>query len=170
MKNIITILMTGLLGIATAQTETNETKMKKDADFVKTAAEDGMMEVKLGQLAQTHAASEEVKKHAQHMVEDHGKANEELRSLASKKNITVPTSISDKMQRKYDDMAKLKGKEFDKKYIKCMVDDHQKAIDLFKKQAEKGNDAELKAWASGKISTLEGHLRMWEETNKMAAK
>ena len=164
MKNTFTKIAFMLFITASALTATAQSS--KDAKFVKCTAEDGMMEVKLGQLGVSKASSQEVKAHSKHMIDDHSKANEELKALAAKKNITLPSSISEKQQKCYDKLAKLEGKEFDKKYAKQMKCDHKKAVCSFKKQAKKGDDQELKSWASGKVSTLEHHLDMWEAVCK----
>ena len=162
MKKIFILFMMGCTSIITAQT----TVSKKDKKFAECAAKDGLMEVKLGQLALTKASNAEVKKHAQMMVDDHTKANDELKGVASKKGIALPTALDEKQQKSYDKFAKLDGKKFDKKYSKCMVKDHKKALCLFKKEAKKGKDSELKSWANGKVATLEHHKKMWEETCK----
>ncbi|MCE3259800.1 MAG: outer membrane protein-like protein, partial [Bacteroidetes bacterium] len=80
--------------------EFNESKfentgMEDDMEFVIDAADGGMLEVKLGELAKTKATSAEVKEHAQHMIDDHSKANEELKALAAQKNITLPVDLSE---------------------------------------------------------------------------
>jgi putative membrane protein len=168
MKNIIIksaflLLMTGSFFISRGQS-------RMDAKFAQHAAKDGLMEVQLGRLAQSKAVVPLVKQHAQHMIEDHGKANEELKTLAAKKNISLPTSLDDMMQKKYDKLAKLSGNKFDKKYTKCMVHEHKKAIGLFKKESKHGDDPELVGWATGKIPTLKNHLTMWKEACKTVKK
>lgn len=136
--------------------------MADDSGFVLKAAEGGLMEVQLGKLALKNASSAAVKKHAQMMVNDHGKANTELKTLAKSKNITLPTALGSEKQNKYDELKGKTGAEFDKDYTSYMVDDHKKDIEDFKKQAERGFDAEIKSWAAGKVPTLESHLQMWE--------
>lgn len=162
MKKILVLLLIGCSSIITAQTEVS----KKDKKFAKCAAKDGLMEVQISQLALAKASDSEVKKHAQMMIDDHTKTNEELKGVASKKGIVLPTALTMKQQKCYDKMAKLDGKAFDKKYSKYMVKDHKKALWLFKKEAKKGKDSDLKSWANGKVATLESHKKMWEETCK----
>ena len=164
MKNIFTKIALILFITASALVATAQSS--KDKKFAKCVTEDGMMEVKLAELALNKASSAEIKTHAQHMVDDHSKANQELKALAVKKNIILPTSISEKQQKRYDKLAKLDGKEFDKKFSKQMKCDHKKAVCVFKKQAKKGDDEELKSWASGKVSTMEHHLDMWKAVFK----
>jgi len=138
----------------------DDTKIEDDTEFAVTAADGGMVEVKLAELAQTNGSSKAVKDFAQNMIKDHSKANEELKALAKQKNITLPMSLSDDKQKDYDDMAKKKGKDFDKAYASYMVDDHQEDIKEFEKAAKDGKDPEVKSWAAGKVATLQHHLEM----------
>ncbi|MEJ7644528.1 MAG: DUF4142 domain-containing protein [Chryseolinea sp.] len=144
-----------------------DTKVEDDTEFAVAAADGGLLEVKLGELAVANGLSPEIKKFGQSMVDDHGKANQELKGLAEQKQITIPTTLSDKNQEKYDDLALKKGADFDEAYAEFMVKDHKDDIDAFKKEAEKGNDSELKAWAAEKVPVLEHHLMMAEAAEKM---
>jgi putative membrane protein len=169
-------LLTGVAACGGKKSETdskeiaedqNESKFdsvdtKGDAEFAVAAADGGMLEVQLGELAVSQASSATVKKFGQSMIDDHSKANEELKSLAAQKNITLPSTLSDKNQKRYDELAGKSGVEFDKAYAKFMVEDHKEDIDEFKKEADKGNDPDLKSWASGKVPVLEHHLSMAE--------
>lgn len=130
-----------------------------DAEFAVEAADGGLMEVQLGTLALTKASSPEVKQFAQMMVDEHSKANNELKSLAQQKNITLPTVMGDETKRKYDNLSEKSGAEFDKEYMDLMVKDHKEDIEEFEEQAEESKDAEIKAWASSKVATLREHLR-----------
>ena len=143
----------------------DSTQIERDTEFAVAAADGGLLEVQLGQLAVANASSPEVKKLGQTMVDEHSKANEELKALAATKNISLPGVLSEKNQKTYEDLAKKSGLEFDKEYSSFMVKDHKEDIDEFKKEAEKGNDSEIKSWAAGKVSTLEHHLMMAENAH-----
>jgi putative membrane protein len=147
-----------------ATTSTTARPSEADTKFAMEAADGGMMEVELGRLALTKATSPMVKQHAQMMVDDHGKANDELKSLAATKGITLPDSMSADHKKAYKNLSEKKGTAFDKAYTDMMVDDHKKDVDIFKDQADKGTDPDLKAWASGKVPTLQKHLDAWEMT------
>jgi putative membrane protein len=148
----------------------DDTNLEDDTEFAVAAADGGMMEVQLGQLAQTNASSAAVKQFAQTMIDEHSKANEELKTLAQQKNITLPTSLSDKKKKKYDDLAEKRGEDFDKDYIDFMVSDHKDDIDEFEKEADKGKDADVKTWASGKVPVLKHHLEMAQQTQDAVKK
>jgi putative membrane protein len=141
----------------------DDTNLEKDTEFAVNAADGGLYEVQLGQLAVANASSEQVKKFGQSMIDDHGKANEELKTTAQQKNISIPSALSEKKQKKYDDLAQKKGADFDKDYIDMMVSDHKDDIDAFEKEAKDGKDPDLKAWASNKLPTLRHHLEMAKE-------
>jgi putative membrane protein len=127
------------------------------ADFVKDAAQGGMAEVQLGQLALKNSQNPEIKKFAQMMVDDHGKANAELKTLAGKKNYTVPTDIGSHKST-LDKLQGLKGADFDKAYVDEMVSDHESDVKAFQKQGESGSDPELKAFAAKTATVVQKHL------------
>jgi putative membrane protein len=130
-----------------------------DAEFAVAAANGGMMEVQMGELAQRNGSSQAVKDFGKMMVEDHGKANEELKALAQQLNITLPDSMGSEKQNKYNELAQKTGQEFDRAYADLMVKDHQEDIEEFREQAQEGRIPELKNWAAGKVPVLEMHLQ-----------
>jgi putative membrane protein len=135
-----------------------------DVEFVKKAAEGGMLEAKLGEYMMSHTANEKVKMLAKMMYEDHTKANQELKELADKKSMDIPMDISKDKKDVFDNMAKMKGDELDKWYSDQMVKDHKEDIKLFEAESKDGKEADLKAWASGKLPTLKHHLEMSQST------
>lgn len=147
--------------------ETVDNKKEDDAEFAVEAADAGMLEVQLGTLALTKGSSPEVKKFAQMMVDDHTKANNELKALAQQKNITLPTTLGNQHQRKLDNFNDKTGADFDKEYMDLMVKDHKEVIDAFEDEAEEGNDAELKSWASSKLSALRHHHQEAERIQEL---
>ena len=135
-------------------------KMMKPADthFMMKAAQGGMAEVKMGQLAADKASSPDVKAFGQHMVDDHTKANDQLKSVAQAEGVTLPTDVGPKEQATYDKLSKLSGAEFDKQYVKDMVMDHQEDVKEFRKEASTGKDEKVKSFASQTLPVLEEHL------------
>jgi len=131
---------------------------EEDAKFVTEAANGGMAEVELGQLAQQKAQHADVKAFGEMMIKDHSKANDELTALAQAKNITVPATVGAEQQKVKDDLAKKTGREFDKAYIDEMVEDHEKDVKLFEDASKNLKDAELKAFVDKTLPTLRTHL------------
>ncbi|GAB7025517.1 DUF4142 domain-containing protein [Geotalea toluenoxydans] len=175
MKNRVSIVLMVslfLLGTVTMAAFAAEKGLAgKDKDFIKKAASGGMMEVELGQLAQSKAQSQEVKDFGSRMVTDHGKANEELKTLAQQKNVTLPTKLERKHKSMVDKLNKASAAEFDKKYMSDMVKDHKHDVEDFRKATQKVKDPEVKAWAEKTLPVLEQHLQQAQElATKVGAK
>jgi putative membrane protein len=168
MKTIVGLSAAALLALASSAASAAGAG-KGDSDFVMKAAQGGMEEVELGQLATSQAASADVKQFGQRMVTDHGKANDELKAVAQKSGETVPTDLSKKQQSDKARLAKLNGAEFDKAYMKMMVSDHKEDIAEFEKEAKSGKDADVKAFASKTLPTLKEHLSMAQDVEKRVA-
>src|ERR1039458_9701923 len=131
-----------------------------DKAFVMKAAQGGMTEVQLGQLAADKGTSQDVKDFGSKMVTDHGNANDELKSIASSKGITIPDKLDTKHQAMVDKMSKISGAEFDKGYVAEMVKGHKETDALFTKEAKSGQDADIKAFAAKTDETVKMHLSM----------
>ena len=139
---------------------------KNSQKFANTAAEAGMAEVELGKLAVQRAADPSVKEFAQRMVEDHTRANGQLKTLAGRKNIQLPSDINSEHKSLMEKLSKLSGAEFDKEYMSNMVKDHESAVKDFQTQASEGNDSEIKSLAAKTLPTLQSHLQMARDTAK----
>ena len=124
------------------------------------AAMGGMMEVELGRLAVQQGSSDAVKQFGQRMVDDHGKANTELMSLASSKGITLPTALDEKHQEQVTKLSGRSGADFDRAYAKLMVSDHNKDVSEFEKHSTRGTDPDLKAFATRTLPVLREHLQL----------
>lgn len=142
------------------QDSTKTEKMEDDQDFLVKAASGGLMEVELGKIAAQNASSAKVKAFGQRMVKDHSKANDELKAIASAKNISIPSTPGEDHQKHIDNLKAKKGAEFDKDYIDMMIDDHEEDIKDFKKEASDGKDANIKAFAQNTVPVLTQHLEM----------
>lgn len=129
----------------------------RDKRFVASMARIALLEIKLGELAQTNGLAIEVKDMGKHMIDDHTKAREDLKLLAERKNISFPTVLNDKQQKVYNKMAKLKGSDFDKHYAKCMSKSHKKIKCEMKKEVKKGNDVDLQSWAQTNLPSEQRH-------------
>jgi putative membrane protein len=136
---------------------TNQSKVDNDeAAFMKKAAVGGMMEVDLGKVAQK-STNPKVKAFAQQMVTDHSKANAELKALAAKTGIVLPTAYPSEEKAHMDMMAKMTGTAFDKHYIDMMVTDHDKTIALFNAAAS-SQDKGVSDFAKKTIPVITGHF------------
>jgi putative membrane protein len=136
------------------------------ATFVKKAALDGMTEVELGKVAASKAQNADVRKYGERMVQDHGKANAELASIAKDKNLDVPKALDSEHQAIVQMLSAKSGAAFDSAYAEHMNMDHAKAIALFE-GASKSTDSELAAFAKETLPTLKQHKEMAEALPKM---
>lgn len=162
-RHAILAAMTCFCGVAFAQSD------KTDMKFATTAAQGGMAEVAVGQVASSKAASADVKQFAQRMVTDHTKANQELNQTASKSGVTLPQGVAKEDKAKADRLTRLEGAAFDKAYMKMMVEDHEKTVALFEKEANSGSDPDMKAFAQKTLPTLKEHLEMARSVERNAS-
>lgn len=135
-------------------------------DFSKAAAQGGMMEVQLGNIAMKNGGTQAVKDFGKMMVDDHTKINDQLKDLAAKKNVDLPTSVSDDQQKDIDKLSKETGKDFDKDYVSMMIKDHKDDIDAFKKAEDKISDSDYKNFITDALPTLQKHLDAIESIKK----
>ncbi|HMJ63091.1 MAG TPA: DUF4142 domain-containing protein [Bryobacteraceae bacterium] len=130
----------------------------QDTVFAMAASRGGMAEVEMGKLAAEKASSPDVKAFGQQMADDHGKANDQLRRAADKQNLTLPGNMTAKQQTTYDMLKTKTGAEFDKAYVDAMVKDHEEDVKAFQREADKGKDEQIKAFAAGMLPVIQGHL------------
>jgi putative membrane protein len=131
---------------------------KYDRDFFDSATVGSLFQVKAGQLAVDKATSPTVKQFAQKMVDDHGKVNDQLKKLGEQKGLTIPDKLDAKRQADYDRLDKLSGEEFDREYMKLMVDEHSAEASAFQREADSSKDADLKSFARQTLPTLKQHI------------
>jgi putative membrane protein len=160
------LLATAIACVAggTMMAQSSASTSAADTKFAKEAAQGGMMEVELGKVAVKNASSEKVKQFGQRMVDDHTKAGDELKSVAAKDNITLPSDLDAKHKAMVDKMSAMTGTQFDRAYMRDMVKDHTQDVADFQKEANGGSNADLKAFAGKTLPTLQQHLTLAQET------
>jgi putative membrane protein len=129
-----------------------------DKDFITKAASGSMAEIALGTAASQKATMPDVKSLANRMVADHSKASDELKSLAAKKGVTLPTEMAREPKSEQDKLMKLSGHQFDKEYADFMVKDHEQDLKDFQKAAKDAKDPDVKSWAAKMVPILQEHL------------
>jgi len=151
---VLAIGVISLAGAARAEsTSTGDSSSlsAKDKTFMKKAAKGGMMEVALGKVAEQNAQSDDVKSFGKRMVTDHSKANDELKSIASKKGVQLPSKESSSKWTS------------DKGYMDMMVKDHEKDLAEFKEEANSGSDPDVKKFADDTAKVVQEHLDLAKE-------
>lgn len=131
-----------------------------DMDFVTHAGHGNAAEVSEGKLAASQGLSKSVKEMGQMMVKDHSAALEELQTLGTKIGVGVPVTPNEEQKDSEHELAQLSGVEFDKKYVKAQIKEHEKTVKLFEDEAKNGSNPELKAYAEKHLPTIRHHLDM----------
>ncbi len=129
-----------------------------DASFVQVAAQGGMAEVQMGQLADQTSKSRKVKMFAEQMIKDHTPANEQLKQLAVAKGASLPTGLSDEQNKTLTMLQGEKGRKFDHDYAAAQVQGHSDMLSAFQTEAASGTDPDLKSFAAQTVPTIQQHL------------
>ncbi|MBB6242607.1 DUF4142 domain-containing protein [Rhodanobacter sp. MP1X3] len=137
-----------------------------DTVFIENAAKDGMAEVQMGQMAISKSSDDQVKQLAQHIVDDHTKANVALKTLAESKKVSFPSNTANDAQKQSDGLKATKGTSFDQAWSKAMVKDHQDAIKMFTDEGKQTKDTDIQQFVKTTLPTLKSHL---ESAQKLAA-
>ena len=159
----LTLLSTAALALSVSlgahAASTAASLSHQDKSFLKDAAEGGNAEVSASQVALAQSGSADVKTFAQMMVDDHGKAGTELKGLADQKGVKVSDTPTITKKTEIKLLSERKGSSFDQHYADSIgVKAHEDTIKLFQKEVDKGSDADVKAWASKTLPTLQHHL------------
>jgi putative membrane protein len=131
-----------------------------DKQFIIEAAQGGLAEVKMGEVALQKAKDETVKKLAQHIVKDHNAANEQLMNVAKDLGVKVPADVGVEHQQKIKQLSKMDTTVVDQTYVSQQIKGHQEMISLFQQQLKQGQNEELVAFAKETLPTLKEHLAM----------
>ena len=142
---------------------------QEDQDFAIEAAQGGLMEVRLGELAQQQAKAQAVKDFGQRMVEDHGEANDKLMQIAEQKGIELPQDLSEDAQQTVEELQQQSGAEFDEAYMDEMVSDHEDDVAAFEDYVENAQDQDLRAFAEETLPVLQEHLDLAKQTQEQVA-
>lgn len=142
---------------------------RRDLRYFTDMAQDNMAEVQTGKLAQEKAQSEDVKKFAQHMVEDHGQMLDEQQSIAQAKNIEMPKQPKKEHRSALKKLQGASGEKFDQAYMDQMVKDHDKALKLTREAAKNAKDPQVRQAAEKAVPKIEEHLKMARQISGAAA-
>jgi len=137
-----------------------------DAEFAVEAANGGMAEVALSKIAEEKATDPKVKEFATQMITDHSKANDELKTLAASKNITLPSAPNEEKQKAAADLGGKSGSDFDKAYISQMKKDHEQTVKLFEDAQKEVKDADLKAFIDKTLPVIKAHAEHVKSLDK----
>jgi putative membrane protein len=161
MKRMLSVICCLALCGLTAPAQTAHAakgKTMTDQQFLDMAAQTDMLEAHLGQMAATQATSQDVKDYASMLVTDHTADYQQLTALAAKEGLTVPTALDAAHNKMIAPFEKLKGAAFDSRYVHEMIAGHTEAIGVYTKESADAQNADVKAYASATLPTLQKHL------------
>jgi putative membrane protein len=179
---LLALSLTVATGSAMAQSDTstqtpapatNSTAAMKPSsateDFVKNASIGNQFEIESSRVALEQARSDEVKRFAQRMVDDHGKAGAMLAEMAQKEGMAAP-KVPELDSKHTQMLQKIRsageGAQFDRAYVDAQVAAHKEAVNLFRDYSQNGDNANLKNFAQTTLPTLEDHLRQIEDLQR----
>ena len=146
--------------IAVPRANAAPTVCTKDCSFIQAAAQGGMTEVKLGELASRAGQRDDVKQFGQRMVKEHGGINDDLKALAAQKGVTLPDILDAEHQGMVDKMSALSGSDFDNAYIAGMIKDHKTDAKAFKAESSATKDTDVKGFVDKTIPVVNEHLKV----------
>lgn len=137
---------------------------RDDSKMMTDLAHANIAEIETGKLALEKSQNEQVRKFAQHMIDEHTSALKELQTLAQAKGVTLPDGTDLKHKTMATALKVMSGNSFDTQYMKrAGVGDHQQTIELLQKTQKNAKDPELKAMATKMLPTVREHLKMAQE-------
>ena len=150
-----TLCLAALPALASAQTGTLS---NTDKAFLKSTAEMDMTEAHLGEMARDQASNDAVKNLGQTLVDNHTKDYQHLTALAEKTGASIPKGIDIRRDRGIETLMKEKGGAFDRHFVNDVVQQHRRALDEYQREASRGENADLKAYAQSMVPTVQEHL------------
>jgi len=139
----------------------------EDKEFMTEAAQGSMLEIALGKHVAAETTDPDVKALGNRTAEDHARAHEELKQIAARKGLKLPTQLEEDRREEFSEMTRLSGTKLDAEYADEMVEDHEMHVKDFREAAREVKDPELRAWAARTLPILEKHL---EEARRIKAK
>jgi putative membrane protein len=136
---------------------------RSDRKFMEKVSKDNAAEIEAGKLASTKGSNDQVKQFGERMVQDHGKAADELKQLAQSKGLDLPDAADRKHEREAKSLDKKSGADFDKAYMQQMVKDHRADLKELQKEAKNARDPEVKAFAEKTAQVVQEHLDMAQQ-------
>jgi putative membrane protein len=153
-----------LAGMSSAADDKNkdrgDNKKGGDQEFVQKASACGLAEENLGSLAAQLSTNPAVQQFAQRLAQDHRVANRQLLAIANQRGLKVAATMDKKHQDLKSQLNKSQGAEFDRRFMRQMVQDHEDAVKLFEREAKEGKDPALKQFATQTLPALRAHLKM----------
>ena len=131
-----------------------------DKKFAMMVAQTDIAELQVSNMALQKSNSDDVKKLAQKLIDDHTKTTDSMKEIASKKGLTLPTETDAKHKALAAKLQNESGDQFDKDYLAANSMDHHKVVAAFEKEANSGQDPDIKSFASQYLPSIQEHTKM----------
>ena len=149
--------------LAEAQSTTPPSTIQAKQEFIKSAAQDDMAELALGNLMKHKATDAKVKQLAERLVQDHSKDLAQVKQLAAEEHVVLPASPTEEQDALTQRLQRLNGNQLEQEYLKAMVQGHQETIAAFQISANQTQDNDLQLYAKRTLPILQQHLKMAQE-------
>ena len=128
------------------------------SDFLEEAAIIDKWQISVGKMAQEKASNESVKIYGQLLVDEHTKSLNELQRVAQLQNITIPDTMDREHQQKVNELERLEGAAFERRFLQMMVEAHRDDIEKYEDAQENiPDDHEAKEWLDETLASLHRH-------------
>ncbi|WP_446741994.1 DUF4142 domain-containing protein [Silvibacterium acidisoli] len=161
-----TLCCTALAIISLSVTIGARAQSDDDKKFLATAAQSGVNEIKLSQLAEEKASNADVKAFAHKMVVEHKRLSAQMKPFVTEWSIAPPTDLDDDHKKEYAKLNGLSGGDFDKEYIDEMVSDHATALRDFTSEAKDTKDVKFRAAVLKGKTVVAAHKNMAYDLKK----
>jgi putative membrane protein len=167
MKNVVGVVCCAVLGVTVVAMPV-KAKAADDGDkkFLAMAAQGDQNEIVLGKLAVQKATNPDVKAFGEKMVKDHTQLSASMKPFVEEWGLTIPTGPDADTQKIWDKLYNLSGKDFDKEYMKEMVDDHTKDLKDFTSEAKDTKDPKFQAAVMKGKAVVAAHKNMAYDLEK----
>jgi putative membrane protein len=166
-KNLVSATVAGLFlsaAVVLAPAAAQQPKsLASDSVFIARAGSAGLLQVKLGKLAEKKGTSSAVVEFGKRMATHYSKANEELEAAAKEAAFPGPIQLRQDQQT-FDRFNSMSRSSFDKNYMAEMVERQNEAVRLFQRESAEGRVLSLKQLASRMLAEMEQGLSLARQT------
>jgi putative membrane protein len=137
-----------------------QSDINADMPFIRHAGSSNLMEIRLGQVAQSRASNSTVRQFGQRMVDDHTRMQNQLTALVSSTGVPFTAAMDSRHQRQVSRIEQLSGAEFDRAYMQAMIQGHQEDVNQFQTQSQSARSTQIRNLASSSLPVLQQHLSL----------
>lgn len=166
----VAVLTVGLLVAGTALVRAGDDKVLSPAGFLAKVIDTNASEKDLAEKAIKNAQSEDVRKYAQRLFDDHKKMLGNSMEVAKEMKIGVVTGLSKEHKEILAKLLTSSGKDFDRQFVQHMVHCHTNAVKMLEVNAKGNENAQLRDLATKSLPTIREHLATARKLNEQLNK